>query len=187
MRNILAVVSDVVVLIVALLLGFVVAKNYFFPSKVAQSLIKPGDMLPPIEGVDLSSHDQSLLLALKVGCHFCEEDIPFYRRLLQLTESRELELNLVALFPDDGVAVRAFLQREKIPLKVVANAALRELKVTGTPTLILVDRTGRVIQVWTGALPPSEEEELIRRLKASRVSVRGILPQGEFNSIGGAR
>jgi hypothetical protein len=38
------------------------------------------------------------------------------------------------------------------------------LGVRGTPTLILVDGSGTVADVWVGALPSNQENEVISRL-----------------------
>jgi hypothetical protein len=43
----------------------------------------------------------------------------------------------------------------------VFSQPLDSLKVTGTPTLLLLDSNGRVARAWVGQLTPQGEEELI--------------------------
>jgi hypothetical protein len=47
----------------------------------------------------------------------------------------------------------------------VKEAALDSIKVSGTPTLLLVDKAGTVADVWAGKLEPSQEEEVLSVLK----------------------
>ena len=39
---------------------------------------------------------------------------------------------------------------------------LIKLKISGTPTLMLVDRSGTVLNAWIGMLSPRQELEVIR-------------------------
>ena len=44
-----------------------------------------GDRLPAFDGIDWAAHESTLVLALRKGCHFCENSMPFYRRLRTLS------------------------------------------------------------------------------------------------------
>jgi hypothetical protein len=46
----------------------------------------------------------------------------------------------------------------------VRQDSLDSIGVTGTPTLILVNREGAVDGVWVGKLPPEGETEVLGRL-----------------------
>jgi uncharacterized protein (DUF2126 family) len=47
----------------------------------------------------------------------------------------------------------------------VEQASFIDLGILGTPTLILVDSSGKVVNKWEGALSPSMESEVISQLK----------------------
>lgn len=47
----------------------------------------------------------------------------------------------------------------------VEQASLGDLGILGTPTLVLVDSTGKVINKWEGALSPTGESEVMGQLK----------------------
>ena len=46
------------------------------------------------------------------------------------------------------------------------HSALRDIGVEGTPTLLLVDESGKVIASWVGKLGPDQEAAVFARLKS---------------------
>lgn len=69
--------------------------------------------------------------------------------------------NLTIIMPDQASIEAAYL--EKASLKSVPHAAgvsLASMNVTGTPTLLLVDATGKVKKEWVGQLSQIEEREV---------------------------
>jgi len=87
--------------------------------------------------------------------------MPFYRRLAKLEQSSQLGVHLIAVFPDDPAIVRQVVETQQLTIEVVAGFELGQVKVQGTPTLMLVDDQGRVSKVWMGELPAAEEAEVI--------------------------
>jgi hypothetical protein len=46
----------------------------------------------------------------------------------------------------------------------VRQATLTEIEINGTPTLLLLDRSGRVKHVWLGKLPSEKESDVVTTL-----------------------
>jgi hypothetical protein len=114
--------------------------------------------------IDFSSAGQTLLLVVRKGCRFCEESMPFYRRLGDdLTLGRRARIVVVA--PDDEAVSRAELQRYEVRADQVVRIGLDQLKVRGTPTAIVVDRASVIRQVLTGRLEETQQRELINLLR----------------------
>jgi hypothetical protein len=65
------------------------------------------------------------------------------------------------VFPDDAAVVRQVVETQQLTIEVVAGFELGQVRVQGTPTLMLVDDQGRVSKVWMGQLPAAEEAEVI--------------------------
>jgi hypothetical protein len=57
------------------------AESYRAPRAVAA-----GDHLANLPGIDWSQHRRTLLLVLNTGCHFCQDSVPFYQKLLALAQ-----------------------------------------------------------------------------------------------------
>jgi hypothetical protein len=59
-----------------------------------------GHTLPPLPGYRWGDHQKTLVLAIRKGCHFCEDSLPFYKRLSDLEKSNTLHAHVLAVMPD---------------------------------------------------------------------------------------
>jgi hypothetical protein len=168
------IVANLAIITVALLLCAVLVKPYVMPASVpnatgesaeARREIKRGDKIT-VSGIDWQKNQKTLLLALSTGCHFCTESGPFYRAIVR----ERGDTRLVALVPQGEDEGQEYLRSLGVGIDEVRHAAFRGMGLTGTPTLLLVDRDGVVSDVWVGALTPNKEEEVISRLRPERAS-----------------
>ena len=161
MKTKLEAIANVTVIVVALALGYVVLTRYAASDPVPRS-ITVGDRLPKVAGIDWNQHRRTLVLALNTGCHYCEESVPFYRKLAQQQRTDGDDLEMIAVFPNQAETVRRFTAQEDLPIRSVAGVPLDELGVVATPTLILVNRDGRVERSWVGILTTRQELDLLK-------------------------
>jgi hypothetical protein len=105
-------VANVVVILLAVVIGIVFIKDRFAPSSTESTEVKAGDKLAKIEGWDWSGHDQTLILVLKKGCHFCEDSAPFYQRLVAQQKQSGTRAAIVAVFPDAADAATLFRKKK---------------------------------------------------------------------------
>jgi hypothetical protein len=161
MKNKVEVVANVVVILLAVVIGSVFLLDRFAAPSLGPNEVKVGDQLPGLHAYNWKAHDRTLVLALRSGCHFCEASMPFYRRLAKLEQSNQIGVHLIAVFPDDPAVVRQVVETQQLPIEVIAGFELGQVKVQATPTLMLVDEQGRVSKVWMGELPATEEAEVI--------------------------
>ena len=143
----------------------VLAKQYLWkpqPPK-APPPIAAGTKLA-IADVDWANNGSTLVVALQKGCHFCSESAPFYQRLVQDTKDKN-GLKIVAVLPQTTDEGKQYLDSLKVPIADVKQAQLSTFGVSGTPTLILVDAKGQVVNSWVGRLPPDGEAEVMGKLK----------------------
>jgi thioredoxin-related protein len=104
------------------------------------------------------------VLVLQKGCHFCSDSAPFYQRLARAASGRD-DLQLVAALPQSEAEARQYLNDLQVPLGEVRQTALASIGVRGTPTLLLVDKTGTITDEWVGRLSPDKESEVLGRLR----------------------
>jgi hypothetical protein len=161
---------NVGVIVLGAVILFFLVKTYRATQNASRPSLEPhvGDQLPAIPGVNWKANDRTLVLALKKGCHYCEDSMPFYRRLSKLSEQKALKANLVAVFPDPVADVDAVVKAEHLTLQAVPSFPLPSLKVPGTPAMILADSSGRVLQDWIGLLSDRQEQELINTLQVEK-------------------
>jgi len=133
--------------------------------------LEKGDHLPPLADLHLERSDKTLLMVLKDGCKYCEASTSFYKEVLHRSE-RDIQLGhiqLVLLTPDRPEIAEGYLRRNGLSLQgmlTVTPSQGQSLKVRGTPTLILVNKGGTVLQVWLGKLDNDREREVLAALSS---------------------
>lgn len=126
-----------------------------------------GMRLANLEGFDWSEHERTLVLALRTDCVYCEASIPFYRKLAAASQTSNPPFALLSAFPQPASEVESHQSSAGLRMPTVANADLHALGVNGTPTLILVDRRGTVLNTWVGQLASEGELEVMQALRAT--------------------
>jgi len=115
-------------------------------------------------GVNWTKNSQTLVLALKDGCHFCADSAEFYRQLDQDKTIRR-RTTLVAVLPGLQRDSRAYLRQQGVSVDKVLQSDLRSIGIGATPTLLLIDGKGVITRSWVGKLSPEWESEVISILR----------------------
>ena len=166
MKNKLEVATNLVVIAFALVVGSLFLKDRLSTAAPESSEVKAGDKLTNLDGWDWGAHDQTLVLVLRKGCHFCEDSAPFYQRLTSQPQQEGSNSTIVAVFPDTADTVKEVVQSEGLRVHTLAGVPLERLKISATPTLLLVDRGGTVLNAWIGMLSPRQELEVMKATTA---------------------
>ena len=156
--------ANVAIILVALLIGGVFVKKYFFDTRSQQPVKITAGTKVPLQDIDWTKNGQTLLLVLQKGCHFCAESAPFYQGLTREMETSK-STKLIAVLPQEVNESQQYLADLKVPISEVKKINPNFLGVSGTPTLILVNNAGEVIDSWTGKLSPDKEIEVLKKLK----------------------
>lgn len=164
--------SHIAIITVAVLIGMVLVKNHLLPTKTNSSSNKAtaGETVEDgmvgkaisLPDMDWKSGNQTLVLVLSTGCHFCTESAPFYKGVIQ--KRNQWSTRLVAVLPQPVEAGRKYLSDLGITVDEVRQATPASLGVRGTPTLLLVNKDGVITSSWRGKLPPEKELEVMARL-----------------------
>jgi hypothetical protein len=159
-------IANVIVIVMALAVGGVVLTRYAASHHTPRS-VAAGDHLARSPGLDWSQHRHTLLLVLNTGCHFCEDSVPFYQKLVQARRHDSVGIDVVAVFPNEAEIVRQFTTEENLAIRSVPGVPLDKLGVNATPTLILVNDEGQVQQSWVGVLTARQEIEVLKLASGS--------------------
>jgi peroxiredoxin len=119
----------------------------------------------------------TLLYVFSPQCGWCTRNVDNVKALTAQTQGRlrvvGLSLNQAGLA--EHVAEHAF----NFPVFVeLAEHSAELLKVTGTPTSVLIDESGVVRKVWRGAYRPELQSELEQRFNVRLPGVRPALAPG---------
>jgi len=110
MKTKIATVANVIVIVFAVIVGSVFLKDRLSTPALEPDAVKVGDKLAKLDGWDWGAHEQTLVLGLRKGCHFCEDSAPFYQRLT--AQPQQGGPTIVAVFPDTTDAVKRLCNRK---------------------------------------------------------------------------
>jgi hypothetical protein len=160
--------ANILIIVVALLLGATLIQRYFFPSPAGSN--QPSRVQPVVGSkleladVNWSSQPKSVVLALQTTCRFCTESAPFYKRLIQQAKDRNIKV--IAVFPTKVEESAAHLNELGLQGLEVKQAPISALQTSGTPTLILTNEKGEITNFWVGKLPADKEDEVLSKLSS---------------------
>lgn len=153
--------ANIGIVIVVLLIIAMFVRNYSQRQTDPQHIIALGTKFA-LKNVDWQSSDKNLIFAVSTTCHYCTESAGFYRRLVE--ECKQQHVHTIAVLPQPPTEAEAYLKGEGVTVDEIRQAALPDLEITGTPTLLLVDRSGLVKSVWLGKLPSESERDVVTSL-----------------------
>ena len=116
-----------------------------------------------LAGLDWSQSDRTLVLALSTTCHFCSDSAAFYRKLVP--EALSHGVPIVAVLPQSTAESRSYLDGLGLHVQDVLQSPLAAVDAAGTPTLLVIDRTGKISKAWVGTLAPEHENQVLANLR----------------------
>lgn len=173
--------ANVAVLVTTLLLCSILIKKYLLPNASTVGSVhavqsKTSSTNTPnsqrvqigtkisVPGVNWSQSPRTVLLALSTSCHFCSESAPFYQRLQQ---QKPNDVRIIAVLPQSPANGQNYLESLGVSVSEVFQAPLASISVSGTPTMMLIDRNGIVKDSWIGKLGDDRQAEIITALNAN--------------------
>jgi thiol-disulfide isomerase/thioredoxin len=167
-KSTLDTIANIAIIIVCAIAAFVLVRQHFF-NQNAQGRppeIEAGDQFSELGQVVPAGTDRALVVALAPTCHFCEESMPFYKRLVEERNRKGSKVKVIAAVGSEEVKEE---ERKKLDSAGVQPDGLvvlpfETLKLRGTPTIVLVDNQGEVHKVWIGKQKASGEEAILETL-----------------------
>lgn len=149
--------------------------------------LRLGLSVPPI-GIDWSSAPRTLVLVVRSTCPACEKSTGFYARLAAQLAAANVPLRVVS--EETTEVVGAWLAGASInPVAVTPRTDLATLGLVATPTLLLVDSSGVVTDIWVGVLSKEDEVALDQRLRGDRhqpltnLRVPAVITRSEWTQL----
>ena len=155
-------IANLAIVAVALMIGGVLVHRYFLQTAEQQAdPAAPIGQKLALPNVDWAKSNQTVVLALQEGCHFCTDSAPFYQHLA--AEAARRNVPVIVVLPQPVEVGRGYLAGLQAPFGDVRQATLGSLGVQATPTLMLVNGEGKVTGGWVGRLPPEAESEVLSK------------------------
>ncbi|HEY2912883.1 MAG TPA: hypothetical protein VGK21_05960 [Candidatus Angelobacter sp.] len=160
-RKQLEVAANIGIIVVALVIVVTLIRNSRGDQSQPHQTISIGSKLA-VKDTNWRSNGRSVVLALSTTCHFCAESSGFYQKVARLAQQQHL--HTIAVFPQSIPEIQAYLNKQGFVVDEIKQAELPSLNVGGTPTLLFVDDSGIVRNVWVGKLSADKEKELLAKL-----------------------
>jgi thioredoxin-related protein len=162
-------IANIAIIIVCVIASVVLVRNFFFqPQQPAGGppSVEKGERLEALQAALPAGADRTLVLAVSPQCHFCTESMPFYKRVVDERNKKGSAVKVVVAVPADEAreAEQKHLTDAGVQSDALVTLDFSSIKVPGTPTLLLVDKQGKVLDVWVGKLDKNGEEDVIAAL-----------------------
>ncbi len=155
LRRSIGYVADALIIVVALVFLWTWYSQHQGRQQASGPGPKVGSSIGDI-GLRWTGTGANVVLLLSNKCHFCSDSAPFYRRLIDSLGDRGY---IAALFPHDAEAGVAFLNQLGMKVSAVKGNVALPWPVR-TPTVLLCDSRGTIVNVWTGKLSPGQETQV---------------------------
>jgi peroxiredoxin len=162
--------ANVCIIVAAVFVSVSYARAWFItPPPPVAGASRPsyavGESVPVLGGVSYEAAGRSLVFFVNSGCHFCTASMPFYQSLVQRRNELKAPVQFVGASIEKETELRKYLDSHGVTLDRLATLGSRtDYKLALTPTLLLLDKTGKVQRMWTGALDQKQEQELLTAL-----------------------
>ena len=169
-KSTLDTVANIAIIIVCAIAAFILVRNHFFNPNQAGGPrppeIKAGETYAALGQLVPSGAERALVVAVSPTCHFCEESMPFYKRLVDERNQKGSNVKVIAAVPREEAKAEEAQKMASAGVNPDGVVVLdfNSVKVLGTPTILLVDNQGEVHEVWVGKQPDSGEKDILEVL-----------------------
>jgi thioredoxin-related protein len=163
--------ANISIIVVCAIAAAALIRNQFFPARPTPPPGSPpsaekGERFEQLKAVVPAGSQRALVVALSPACHFCDESMTFYKRILNERDQRRSPVKFIAAVAAEDMKIE---EAQKLATAGAQPDSLVQLnfgavKVPGTPTLMLVDNEGKVLDVWVGKLDASRQQEVLNAL-----------------------
>jgi len=161
-------VANIAIILVCAIAAFVLIRNQFFPQRPPGSppQVEKGEQFAQLKAVVPAGAQKTLMVAVSPTCHFCNDSMPFYKRLIDERNQKGSPVKFIAAVPAEEAKAeesKKFADAGAQPDGMV-HMDFASIKVPGTPTLLLVDNNGKVLDVWVGKQTEKGEKDILEVL-----------------------
>jgi thioredoxin-related protein len=153
--------SNIAVIIVAIVVVFSFLKHDFGSSTNPDTSFKASAV--HLTSITPTPSKLNVVLGISTTCHFCEQNMGFYKTLSNLQTPDKIAL--YTIFPQSKDEASSFLLQKDIHPAAVISSPLSKYDISGTPTLLLVNASGKVERAWVGSLDSGKQAEVLQQIR----------------------
>jgi thiol-disulfide isomerase/thioredoxin len=143
---------------VSVIAGYVLIQTHTVGRQHTETFVGKRVNLP-----DGSLSSRNVVVALSTHCRFCRASAPLYRELAAAAARNPTSASFIVLTMEPMDQMRAFLDQLGISASRVVEVP-ESLQIRVTPTMLLVDQKGVVVDAMLGELPKANEQKPVKFL-----------------------
>lgn len=152
-------IADAAFALACVVVVAVVVRNQFIQVEKApgadEGIIQAGTSFP---GVPAAGGRTTLVIYLSPACRFCQESMPFYRKLSSRVQ-QSATTKLAFPIRGDRTAFKSYLSTNGLDPESASDLPIVP-GIVGTPSVVSVS-SGMISGSWSGRLSPQQEEKLL--------------------------
>jgi thiol-disulfide isomerase/thioredoxin len=163
--------ANIAIIVVCAIAAVILIRNNFFPQQPQRPPGAPpqaevGDTIPELKNVVPAGAERALVVAVSPTCGYCDQSIPFYKRLMEERDKKGSNVKVIAAVPSEDAKAEEAQKFASAGLKPdnLVSLDFATIKVPGTPTLLLVDNKGEVQKIWVGKQDAKGEKQILKEL-----------------------
>ena len=121
--------------------------------------LKAGERLS-VQGVNWALAERTAVLVISANCRYCVASMPFYRSLVARRDLERARVRFVVLASDEPAVLSRYLGTHGLNIDQTGHVAAREMRIRGTPTLLVVSGSGVVEALWAGQLDSPTQQRV---------------------------
>lgn len=163
-------VTAVVILVTAVTGWQILRQNQEFRRLLAGQprVAREGARLLAPPGYAWRSHPATVVIALRSGCPYCKASMGLYGEIENLWIAQHWKIYPLVLFSDPARQVDGRIRL----MQRLANMDYPALGIASTPTVLLVDSSGRVLRKWAGQLRSPDDEQMLDAIRGLSAQLR---------------
>jgi len=154
------VLANASTIIVAVLMSVGLVKSFILrpagTARLPEAVV--GGSLKRALPIDYKKNRGTLILAISTHCHFCAESVPFFQRIRERVGDK---IVTAVVLPETVEEGQKYLAERQVRATEVRQVSLAGLGVSGTPTILLVDDSGIIRNIWVGKLDASGQDKVL--------------------------
>lgn len=170
LKSYLELTTNVAVLLAAIAVLTALSWGYFAQKQKPsiRSGLQKGRVIAYLPEATLNDSRATLLIAMSINCHFCTESISFYNQLARAQQGLGSSPRIIAVFPEEDSEVKQYVRQNRLEVSSTAATDFRKLGVDTTPTMILIDKEGKIIDFWIGKIPEDVQQQVVESIVGTK-------------------
>ena len=163
-RTHLETATNVVVLAVVTIIIAIFAWGFFAQnsSPNIQKGLQKGTVFAALPPHDFGAARRTIVLAMNSSCGYCNESIAFYRQVVEAANKNNVQV--IAISQEKEISFKKYLSQSQLNIDARPQVDLNSYGIAATPTAILIDENGLILDFWVGKLSQESEKQVIKAL-----------------------